>query len=166
MRLYFSNDTIGRMRKFFKVLAENRKARFDYSILETFEAGIALSGTEVKSVRSGKANLKDSFGRAEKGEIWIYGLHITPYKFDAFHKDSPLRPRKLLFNKNEIRKLIGGVSQKGFTIVPLKLYLSGDWVKIEVALAKAKKTYDKKEALKKKEVEREIRRNFLEVNKR
>ncbi len=150
------------MPKFYKVIAENRKARFDFSILEVFESGIALSGSEVKSIRSGKVNLKDSFGRAEKGEILVYGLHISPYKFDALSKENPLRPRKLLLKKSEIRKLVGGVSQKGWTIVPLKLYLSGDWVKIQIALAKAKKIYEKKEALKDKEAEREVRRAFIE----
>jgi len=150
------------MNRFFKVIADNRKARFDYNIIETYNAGLVLKGTEVKSIRSGKVNLADSFGRVDKGEIWVYGIHISPYKFDAVSKINPTRPRKLLLESNEIRKLIGGVSQKGLTIVPLKLFLQGDWVKMEIALAKAKKTYEKRDVLKKRVIDREVERALSE----
>lgn len=127
------------VKRYFKVVAENRKARHDYNILETYQAGIVLKGTEVKSVRIGRVNLKDSFGRVEKGDIWLYGMHVSPYEFGRRYAAAPLRPRKLLLKKSELRKLIGRVAEKGLTLVPLKLYLSGDWVKVDLGLAKAKK---------------------------
>jgi SsrA-binding protein len=142
------------MKKFFKVAAENRKARFDYNILETFKAGLVLNGSEVKSIRLGRVNLKDSFGRVERGEVWIYGLHISPYQKEE--RLSPTRPRKVLLKKKELLKLIGKVAERGLTLVPLKLFFDGNWAKIELGLAKAKRKYEKREALRRKAVKREI----------
>jgi len=139
--------------KYFKVAAENRQARFDYNMLETFKAGLVLTGNEVKSIRLGRVNLKDSFGRVERGEIWIWGMHISPY---GAAKIDPLRPRKVLLNKRELLKLIGKVAEKGLTMVPLKLYFEGNWAKVDLALAKAKKKYEKRETLRRRAVEREI----------
>jgi len=143
-----------------KVLAENRKAWHDYSIIETMQAGIELSGTEVKSVRNGKATLKDSFGRVERGEIWLYNMHISPYEKGNRYNLEPDRPRKLLLKKQEIKKLIGRISEKGLTLIPLKLYARGNWVKVDLALVKSKKLFEKRDAIKKKEAEREIERNL------
>jgi len=139
--------------KYFKLVAENRKARFDYNLLETFKAGLILTGNEVKSVRLGRVNLKDSFGRAERGEVWIFGMHVSPY---GSAKVDPLRPRKVLLNKRESLKLIGKVSEKGLTIVPLKIYFEGNWAKVDLSLAKAKRKYEKREALRLRAVQREI----------
>ena len=138
---------------YYKVAAENRKARFDFSIIEVYKAGLVLTGAEVKSVRLGRANLKDSFARAERGEIWIYGMHISPY---GAAKVDPLRRRKVLLNKRELLKLMGKAAEKGLTIVPLKLYFEGNWAKVDLALAKAKKRYEKRETLRLREVKREI----------
>ena len=145
------------MAKYFKVAAENRQARFEYHILETFKAGLVLTGNEVKSIRLGRANLKDSFGRVERGEIRIYGMHISPY---GAAKIDPLRPRKVLLNKRELLKLIGRVAEKGLTLVPLKIFFEGNWAKIDLALAKAKKKYEKRETLRRREAEREIETAF------
>jgi SsrA-binding protein len=142
--------------KYYKSIAENRKARFDYNILETYKAGIVLKGTEVKSVRLGKVNLADSFGRVEKGEVWFYGIHITPYERGNIHNVDTRRPRKALLTKSELRKIIGKAVQKGFVLVPLKMFLDGNYVKIDLGLGKSKKLFDKKEKLKTKDVEREI----------
>jgi len=144
--------------KYFKPIAENRKARFDYNILETFKAGLVLNGSEVKSLRLGRVNLKDSFGRVEKGEVWIYGMHISPYQKEE--KLSPTRPRKTLLKKKELVKLIGKVAERGLTLVPLKLFFDGNWAKIELGLAKAKRKYEKREALRRKEAKREIEKAF------
>ena len=146
------------MAKYFKPIAENRKARFDYNILETFKAGLVLNGSEVKSLRLGRVNLKDSFGRVEKGEVWIYGMHISPYQKEE--KLSPTRPRKTLLKKKELVKLIGKVAERGLTLVPLKLFFDGNWAKIELGLAKAKRKYEKREALRRKEAKREIEKAF------
>ena len=143
--------------KYFKIMAENRKARFDFHILDTFKAGLVLSGNEVKSIRLGRVNLQDSFGRVERGEVWVYGLHITPY---MMVKGEPLRRRKVLLNKREILKLTGKVAEKGLTLVPLKIYFEGNWAKVELALARAKKKYEKRETLRIKEAKREIERAF------
>jgi SsrA-binding protein len=139
--------------KYYKVVADNRKARFDYNVIEVFKAGLVLTGSEVKSIRLGRVNLKDSFGRAERGEVWVYGMHITPY---GAAKTDPLRPRKVLLSKRETLKLIGKVSEKGLTLVPLKVYFDGNWAKVDLALAKAKKKYEKREKLRRRETEREI----------
>ncbi|MFC1768108.1 SsrA-binding protein SmpB [Candidatus Margulisiibacteriota bacterium] len=143
-----------------KVVSENRKARHEYAILETYQAGIALAGTEVKSVRNGKVNLKDSFGRVEHGEIWLYNAHISPYEKGSIYNLDPKRPRKLLLKKQELKKLIGKVSEKGLTLVPLKMYIRGNWVKVDLAVAKPKKQYEKRDTIKKKESDREIERGL------
>jgi SsrA-binding protein len=148
------------MPRYKKVLSENRKAWFDYTILESYQTGIVLAGTEVKSVRLGKANLNDSFARVEKGEIWLYNMHISPYKEGGRYNLDPIRQRKLLMNKHEMKKLIGQVQEKGFTLVPLKIYLMGNWVKVDLALAKSKKLFEKRDKIKKKETEREMERAF------
>ena len=144
--------------RFFKVLAENRKARFDYQFVETFQAGIAPRGTEVKSIRSGQVNLRESFARFERGELVLYGMHVSPYKFGRGDEQVPTRPRKLLLKKNEIRKLVGRVQEKGLTLIPIKLYLSGNWVKVDLGLGKAKKIHEKREVLKQKAENREVQR--------
>ncbi|MFO7153105.1 MAG: SsrA-binding protein SmpB [Bacillota bacterium] len=142
-------------------LATNRKARHDYHIIETYEAGIALAGTEVKSLRQGKANLKDSFARVEKGELFLYNMHISPYeKGNIFNKD-PLRPRKLLMHRKEIDRLYGLVKEKGVTLIPLRVYLNErGLVKVELAVAKGKTLYDKREDIKRRDAEREMEKAF------
>ena len=143
-----------------KLIANNKKAWHDYFIDQTYEAGISLVGTEVKSLRMGKCSLKESYIKDEHGELVIYGMNISPYeKGNIFNKD-PLRPRKLLLHRSEINKLAGAVSQKGFTIVPLKVYLKGSLVKVEIGLARGKKLYDKREANAKKDMKREAEREF------
>ena len=127
-----------------KLIANNKKAYHDYFILETYEAGISLAGTEVKSMRMGKCSIKESFIRIENGEVFVYGMHISPYeKGNIFNKD-PLRVRKLLLHRQEINKLLGKMKEKGMTLVPLKVYLKGSLVKVEIGLAKGKKLYDKR----------------------
>ena len=148
------------MPRYKKVLSENRKAFFDYSIIETFQAGIALKGTEVKSIRMGRVNLKDSFARVDKGEIWLYNMHVSPYEQGGRYNLNPIRERKLLLNKGEMKKLIGRVQEKGLTLIPLKIYLMDNWVKVDLALANSKKEYEKREKIKKKEVAREMERAF------
>ena len=143
-----------------KLIANNKKAYHDYFIEEKYEAGIALVGTEVKSLRMGKCSLKESFLRIEKGEVWIYGMHISPYeKGNIFNKD-PLRIRKLLLHEAEIRKIGAKIAQKGYTLVPLQVYFKGSLVKVEIALARGKKLYDKRDDAAKKDVKRELERNF------
>ena len=134
-----------------KLIANNKKAYHDYFIDDTYEAGIALAGTEVKSLRMGRCSVKESFIRIENGEVYVYQMHISPYeKGNIFNKD-PLRPRKLLLHKSEINKLMGRVAQKGFTIVPLKVYFKGSLVKVEIGLARGKKLYDKRQDIAKKD---------------
>jgi len=147
-------------------LVTNRKARHDYHILETFEAGIELVGTEVKSLRAGKGNLNDSFARVENGELFLYNMHISPYeKGNIFNKD-PLRTRKLLMHKKQINRLFGQVKEKGLTLIPLKVYLNErGLVKVELALAKGKALYDKREDIKKRSADRQIEKAFKEYNK-
>ena len=143
-----------------KLVANNKKARFDYFIEDTYEAGIALHGTEVKSLRMGKCSIKESFIRIEKGEVYIYGMHISPYeKGNIFNKD-PLRVRKLLLHRYEINKLEAQMQQKGYTIVPLNVYFSKGLVKIEIGLAKGKKLYDKRQDIAKKDQRREAEKEF------
>jgi SsrA-binding protein len=146
--------------KYFRVIAENRKARYDYNILETYKAGLILEGSEVKSIRGGKVNLKDSFGRVEHEAVWIYGMHISPYRMADRTKIDPRRPRKALLGKKELVKLIGKVSEKGLTLVPLRLFFEGNWAKLELGLAKAKRKYEKREALRRREAEKEIEKSF------
>ena len=143
-----------------KLIANNKKAYHDYFILDTYEAGIALHGTEVKSLRMGKCSVKESFIRIEDGEVFIYGMHISPYeKGNIFNKD-PLRPRKLLLHKAEINKMIGKTKEKGMAIVPLKVYFKGSLVKVEIGLARGKKLYDKRNDIAKKDQQREAQRDF------
>ena len=143
-----------------KIVCENRKARHDYFIHETYEAGIALQGTEVKSLRAGRANLKDSYASIQNGEIFVDGMNISPYeKGNIFNKD-PLRPKKLLLHKKEIEKLSSKMKEKGFTIVPVEVYFKGSLVKVEIALAKGKKLYDKRADIAKKDQKREAQRDF------
>ena len=143
-----------------KMIANNKKARHDYFLEELYEAGISLHGTEVKSLRMGKCSIKESFIRIEDGEVFIYGMHISPYeKGNIFNKD-PLRPRKLLMHKKEIQKMVGKIAQKGYTIVPVEVYFKGSLVKVQVALAKGKKLYDKRQDIAKKDQKREAERDF------
>ena len=143
-----------------KIIAQNRKARHDYEILETYEAGIALRGTEVKSLRDGRANLKDSYAAVQAGEVWLYGVHISPYSHGNINNHDPERDRKLLMHRREIRRLVGKTKETGLTLVPLQLYFNHGKVKIELALAKGKKQYDKREAIAKRDAEREMKRAF------
>ncbi len=143
-----------------RLIANNKKAYHDYFIEEKYEAGISLSGTEVKSLRMGKCSIKESFLRIENGELFIYGMHISPYeKGNIFNKD-PLRVKKLLMHKSEINKLSGKIAEKGYTLVPLQVYLKGGLVKVEVGLAKGKKLYDKRQDIAKKDQMREAQRDF------
>lgn len=143
-----------------KLVANNKKAYFDYFIEDTYEAGLSLSGTEVKALRMGKCSIKESYIRDEKGEMYIYGMHISPYeKGNIFNKD-PLRVRKLLLHKYEINKIIGQASVKGYTVVPLKVYFKGSHAKLEIGLAKGKKLYDKREDIAKKDQRREAEKDF------
>ncbi len=137
---------------------ENRKARFDYEVLETIEAGIELKGTEVKSVRAGKVSLAESFGRIRGGELFLYGCEISPYENAGYAHHDPTRPRRLLLHSREIARLAGKVSQKGLTIIPVRMYFKRGWVKVLLALARGRQRYDKREAIKKREQKREIRR--------
>lgn len=143
-----------------KVVTDNRKARHDYFIEETYEAGMALTGTEVKSLRAGKANLKDSYAQVENGEMFLFNMHISPYEQGNRYNVDPVRPRKLLLHKNEINRLYGKVKQQGLTLVPLKVYFKRGKAKIELALARGKKQYDKRDALAEKAAKRDIERNL------
>ena len=143
-----------------KLIANNKKAYHDFFILDTYEAGIALAGTEVKSLRMGKCSIKESFIRIENGEVFLYGMHVSPYeKGNIFNKD-PLRVRKLLLHKAEINKLLGKINEKVMALVPLKVYFSGSLVKVEIGLAKGKKLYDKRDDIAKKDQKREAERDF------
>ena len=143
-----------------KLIANNKKAYHDYFFEERYEAGIALCGTEVKSLRMGKCSVKEAFVRIENGEVIIYGMHISPYeKGNIFNRD-PLRPKKLLMHKSEIRKLVGKIAEKGYTLVPVEVYFKGSLVKVEIALAKGKKLYDKRRDIAKKDMRREAERDF------
>jgi SsrA-binding protein len=140
-----------------KFLAENRKALHDYEVLETFEAGLVLVGTEVKSIKDGRVNLRDSYARVERDEVWLFNVHISPYSSRGYADHEPLRKRKLLLHRAEIRKLIGRTVEKGLTLVPLRMYLKNGRVKIVVSLARGKKMHDKRETIKRREVDRETR---------
>ncbi|MHC1742380.1 MAG: SsrA-binding protein SmpB [Syntrophobacteraceae bacterium] len=141
-----------------RLVCQNKKAYFDYEILETFEAGMVLVGTEVKSLREGRANLKDSYAKVKKGEVFLYGLHISPYTHAYFDNHEPERIRKLLLHSSEIKRILGKTQEKGFALIPLKIYFSGGRAKVEIAMARGKKLYDKRESIKKKEERREIDR--------
>jgi SsrA-binding protein len=138
-------------------IAENRKAYHDYHLLETFEAGIALLGTEVKAIREGRVNLRDSFARIDDGEAYLYNVNISPYSHRGYADHEPLRRRKLLLHREEIRKLIGKTREKGLTLVPVRMYFKSGRVKIALSLAKGKKEYDKRETIKQRETDRETR---------
>ena len=143
-----------------RMIANNKKAYHDYFLEETFEAGISLKGTEVKSLRMGKCSIKEAFVRIENGEVMLYQMHIPPYeKGNIFNRD-PLRPRKLLMHKAEIRKLLGKIKEKGYTLVPVEVYFSGSLVKVKIALARGKKLYDKRADIAKKDQRREAQREF------
>ena len=141
-----------------KTVIQNKKARHDYFIEETIEAGIALCGTEVKSIRAAKANLKDSYVDIKDGEAFLKNMHISPYEQGNIFNRDPVRPRKLLLHKQEIRKLFDRIKQEGYTLVPLSLYFSGPRIKVEVALAKGKKLYDKRDTAAKRDAERDVQR--------
>jgi SsrA-binding protein len=140
-----------------RVIAENRKARHDYTIIETVEAGVALLGTEVKSIREGRVNLRDSYARVENGEVWMMNVHISPYSHRGSAEHAEMRQRKLLLHRHEIRKLLGRVAEKGLTLVPLELHFKKGRVKVTLGLAKGKQSHDKRESLRRKEVDRETR---------
>ena len=140
-----------------RIIAENRKALHDYHLLETFEAGMALVGTEVKAIREGRVNLRDSFARAEGGEIFVHNVHIGAYSSRGYADHEPLRPRKLLLHRHEIRKLVGKTTEKGMTMVPVRMYFLNGRVKIAISLAKGKKDYDRRETIKRREIDRETR---------
>ncbi len=145
-----------------KVIANNKKARHDYFIEETYEAGIELAGTEVKSIRLGKVNLKDSYASIKGSEVFVHQMHISPYEKGNIYNKDPLRVRKLLLHKSEIRKLIGYTQQQGYALIPLQLYLTRGLVKMELGVAKGKKLYDKRQELAKKDAKRDMERAFKE----
>ena len=148
----------------YKLIANNKKAYFDYFIEDTWEAGIALHGTEVKSVRMGKCSIKEAFIRVEDGEVFVYNMHISPYeKGNIFNKD-PLRVKKLLIHRHEVNKILGEVTQKGYTLVPLQVYLKGSLVKVQVGLGRGKKLYDKRDTIAKKDQRREAEKDFKVKN--
>ncbi len=144
------------------MIAQNKKAYHDYFIEDTYEAGIVLQGTEIKSIRAGRVNLRDAFARIEKGEVFMYNVHISPYEQGNRYNHDPLRPRKLLLHRREIDKLMGETKEAGYSLIPTKIYIKDGYAKVEIALAKGKKKYDKREAMKKKEAKREIERAFKE----
>ena len=136
-----------------KIIATNPVARHNYNIENTLEAGIVLYGTEIKSIRNGKVNLKDSYANIKNGEVYIYGMHISPYEHGNIYNKDPLRNRKLLLNRREINKLVGLIKQKGYSLVPMSLYFSGNFVKLELGIGKGKKLYDKRQDIAKKDAE-------------
>lgn len=142
-----------------KTAATNRKARHEYHILESFEAGVVLQGTEIKSIRQGKVNLQDSFAQIDRGEVYLMDCHISPYSHASFDNHDPVRPRKLLMHKREIHRLFGKIQAKGFTLVPLKLYFERGRAKVDLALARGKKMWDKREDVKRRDIERDLRQN-------
>lgn len=149
-----------------KIVANNRRAHHEFTILETYEAGIALKGTEVKSLRQSKANINDAFGRIDRGECYLYEMHISPYEFGNRFNPDPKRPRKLLLHKKEIRKLQSEIQEKGLTLVPLKVYFTRGIAKVELGLAKGKKLYDKRQDMAKKDARRHIEQSLKEFQRR
>ncbi len=141
-----------------KIITVNRKARYDYDLQERFEAGMVLTGTEVKSLRTGKANIKDAYAAFEQGELWLVGLHISPYEQASTTAHDPERRRKLLLNAREIKKIRVKVMDKGLTLVPTKLYFKGGWAKVEIALAKGKRQYDKRQTIAERDAKRSLAR--------
>jgi SsrA-binding protein len=140
-----------------RVIAENRKARHDYHLLETWETGVALLGTEIKAIREGRVNLRDSYARVENGEVWMFNVHISPYSHRGYAHHDEMRQRKLLMHRHEIRKLVGQTKEKGLTMVPLEMYFKGGRVKVLLALAKGKQAHDKRETIRRREIDRETR---------
>ena len=147
-----------------KIIAQNKKAYHDYFILETYECGIALVGTEVKSLRAGQVNLKDSYASIDNGEVILKQMHISPYEQGNIFNRDPMRQRKLLLHKSEIRKLIGTLKEDGISLIPIKLYFSGSHIKVELGLAKGKKLYDKRQSMAEKDAKRNIARKIKEYN--
>ena len=147
-----------------KIIADNRKARFNYFIDDEYEAGLVLVGTEVKSLRQGRANLKDAYARIKNGEVFVYNLHIGPYPFAYYNNHEPLRPRKLLLHKREIKKLYAKANEKGHTLIPLKLYFKDGKVKLSLAVARGKRKYDKREAIKRRDEQRDLDRERKAYN--
>ncbi len=145
-----------------KIIAENRKARYEYFIEDQYEAGISLKGTEVKSLRQGRANLKDSYARIKKGEVYVHQMHISPYPFAYYDNHEPLRPRKLLLHKYEIKKLYGKVNERGYALIPLRLYFREGKVKLLLALAKGKRKHDKRETIRRRDEQRDLERQRKE----
>jgi SsrA-binding protein len=141
-----------------RISISNRKARHEYFILEALEAGIVLTGTEVKSLRKGNANLQDSYAEVRSGEVWLEGMHISPYEQGNINNHEPRRKRKLLLQRKQIRKLIGGMKEKGLTLIPLSVYFKGPYAKVELALARGKKSFDKRDAIAKRDADRDIAR--------
>lgn len=141
-----------------KLIARNPTAKHNYNIIDTIETGIVLSGTEIKSIRNGRVNLKDSYAGIRNGELFIYNLHISPYEFGNIYNKDPLRDRKLLVNRREINKLVGLIKQKGYSLVPMSLYFKGNFVKLELGIGKGKKLYDKRREIAKKDAELRMRR--------
>lgn len=146
-----------------KVIARNKKARHEYEILDTWEAGLVLTGPEVKSVRDGKVSLAEAFARVDGGEVWIYGMHVSPYDPASRWNDDPVRPRKLLLNRSEIRRLIGATQEQGLTLIPLDLYFRRGYAKVTLAMARGKKLHDKRETLRRRASEREMQRELKKV---
>jgi len=142
------------------LVATNRKARYDYTILDTYEAGLVLKGTEVKSLRQGKATLTDGYALLKSGEVWLLGMHISPYEQGSYSNVDPARTRKLLLHKTEIRKIAGKMQNKGFTLIPLKIYFKNNVAKILIGLAQGKKSYDKRADIAEREVKRDLRRKY------
>ena len=147
-----------------RIIAKNKKATFDYFILNKYEAGISLYGTEIKSIRLGNVNLKDSYCEIDGGEMFVLGMHISPYEKGSYFNKDPLRPKKLLMHKREIMSLLGKVKQEGLTLIPLSLYFKGSKAKLEIGLCKGKKLYDKRDTIAKKESDRNIERQLKERN--
>lgn len=145
-----------------KVIAQNKRGYFDYEIIENVEAGIVLTGPEVKSIKAGHVNLKDSYGVVHDGELWLLNAHVSAYRFAPDPSYDPERSRKLLLNKKELRSLVGRIETKGLTLIPLKIYLKGGLIKVELGLGRGRKRYDKRELIKKRDVEREIRQELKE----
>lgn len=141
-----------------KLISKNPTARHNYEIIDTIETGIVLTGTEIKSIRAGKVNLKDSYANIKNGELYIYNMHISPYEFGNIYNKDPLRDRKLLVNKSEINKLIGQIKQKGYSLVPMSIYFKGNFIKVEIGIGRGKKLYDKRREIAKKDAEMRMRR--------
>ena len=143
-----------------KIIANNTTARHNYTIEDTIEAGIVLTGTEIKSIRNGKVNMKDTYANIKNGEVFIYGMHISPYEHGNIYNKDPLRTRKLLLTRREINKLYGLIKQKGYSLIPISLYFSGNFLKIELGVGKGKKLYDKREEIAKKDAQRRIQQHM------